>query len=102
LNRPIEIAGRVLASILLLAACAYAADYGLLRYRMANPNAAPAFGNVTMERLYAIPQKNGKIEYQFDARQPEVSVSCGHSLFPHMDLSPCWYLRRQSQKPIPM
>lgn len=102
MNRPIEIAGRALASTLLLAAFAYVADYGLLRYRVANPKAAPAFGNVTMERLYAIPQKNGKIEYQFDARQPEVSVPCVHSLFPHMDQSPCWYLQRQSRKPIPM
>ena len=97
-----DIAGRVLASSLLLAVVAYAADYGVLRYRVANPNAAPAFGNVTMERLYAIPQKNGKIEYQFDARQPETSVPCVHSLFPHMGQSPCWYLQRQSKKPIPM
>jgi len=102
LKRAIDIAGRVLASALLLAALAYAADYGALRYRMANLNAGPAFGNVTMQRLYAIPQKNGKIEYEFDARQPEISAPCVHSLFPHMGQSPCWYLQRQSQKPIPM
>jgi hypothetical protein len=102
LKRSIDIAGRVLASLVILFAVVYALDYALLRYRIANPESAPAFGNVTMERLYAIPQKNGKIEYQFDLRQPEVSVSCVHSLFPHMDQSPCWYLQRQSQKPIPM
>jgi hypothetical protein len=102
LKRAIDIAGRVLASAVLLAALMYAADYGVLRYRMAHPNAAPVLGNVSMQRLYAIPQKNGKIEYEFDARQPEISVPCVHSLFPHMGQSPCWYLQRQSQKPIPM
>ena len=102
MKRAIDIAGRVLASAVLLAALMYAADYGVLRYRMAHPNAAPVFGNVSMQRLYAIPQKNGKIEYEFDARQPEISVPCVHSLFPHMGQSPCWYLQRQSQKPIPM
>ena len=102
MKRAIDIAGRVLASAVLLAALMYAADYGVLRYRMAHPNAAPVLGNVSMQRLYAIPQKNGKIEYEFDARQPEISVPCVHSLFPHMGQSPCWYLQRQSQKPIPM
>jgi len=102
LKRVIDIAGRALASAVLLGALAYAADYGVLRYRMAHPNAAPAFGNVSMQGLYAIPQKNGKIEYEFDARQPEVSMPCVQSLFPHMGQGPCWYLQRQSQKPIPM
>ena len=102
MNRPIEIAGRALASALILAALVYIGDYAVLRYRIANPKAGPAFGSVTMEHLYAIPQKNGKIEYEFDARQPEVTLSCVHTLLPHMSQSPCWYLQRQSQKPIPM
>jgi hypothetical protein len=102
LNRPIDIAGRALASALLLSGLFYAGDYGVLRYRIANPKAGAAFGSVTMGRLYAIPQKNGKIEYEFDARQPEVTLSCVHALFPHLRQSPCWYLQRQSQKPIPM
>jgi hypothetical protein len=55
-----------------------------------------------MERLYAIPQKNGKIDYEFDAQQPDVTTPCVHSLFPHLGNSPCWYLQRNSQKPIPM
>jgi hypothetical protein len=102
LKRSVEIAGRILAWVLILAALIYAGDYAVLRYRAANPTAGEAFGTVTMERLYAIPQKNGKIEYQFDVRQPQVNVPCVHALFPHMNQSPCWYLRRQSQKPIQM
>jgi hypothetical protein len=74
----------------------------LLRYRILRGKTDAAIGTVTMERLYAIPQKNGKTDYEFDAQQPEVTVPCVHSLFPHLSQSPCWYLQRNSQKPIPM
>lgn len=82
-------------------ALVYAGDYLRVRYKMIR-QAGDAFGTVKMERLYAIPQKNGKIEYEFDAQRPEVVMPCVHSLFPHMGNDPCWYLRRNSQKPIPM
>jgi hypothetical protein len=96
------IAKRALASAALLLGLVYAGDYLLVRYRIVHPAAGTAFGSVVMERLYAIPQKNGATEYEFDARQPEVNTPCVHSLFPHLGLSPCWYLKRNSQKPIPM
>lgn len=96
------IAKRVLGVTLLLFALVYAGDYLFVRVRMAYPKAGAALGSVTMERLYAIPLKNGKTEYEFDAVKPEVIVPCVHSLFPHMGYRPCWYLRRNSQKPIPM
>jgi hypothetical protein len=98
----LDIAGRSVASALLLAAVVYAGDYAMLRWRIAYPKTGEAFGTVKMEQLYAIPQKNGKIEYQFDARQPELAVPCVHTMLPHMSQSPCWYLQRNSQKPIPM
>ena len=43
-----------------------------------------------------------KTEYEFDTQQPEVDAPCVHALFPHLGDSPCWYLQRNSQKPIPM
>jgi hypothetical protein len=95
-------ARRVLGIALLAIAALYAGDYVFLRLRMTYPKAGEAFGTVVMERLYAIPQKSGKIDYEFDARQPEVPTPCTHSLFPHLGYSPCWYLKRNSQKPIPM
>jgi hypothetical protein len=101
-SRAVIIAQRGLAATVLLAALIYAGDYLFLRFRLVYPKAGDAFGTVQMERLYAIPQKNGKIEYEFDARQPEVTTPCVHSLFPHMGNRPCWYLQRNSQKPIPM
>jgi hypothetical protein len=80
----------------------YAGDYAIVRLRAAYPRLGNAFASVQVVRLYAIPLKNGRIEYQLDAVQPEVTVSCVRALFPHMGYPPCWYLRRNSQKPIPM
>ena len=93
---------RALGFLVAVVAVAYAGDYVALRLRAAYPRLGSAFGWVQMERLYAIPLKNGRTEYELDARQPEVTVRCVHALFPHLGYSPCWYLRRNSQKPIPM
>jgi hypothetical protein len=98
----VEIAKRALAGTVVALALVYAGDLLSVRYRLRYPQAGAAFGSVQMERLYAIPQKNGKIEYEFDAQQPQVTLPCVRSLLPHMGYSPCWYLRRNSQKPIPM
>jgi hypothetical protein len=80
----------------------YAADYAALRLRAAYPRFGSAYDSVQVERLYAIPLKNGRIEYELDARQPEVTVICVRAIFPHQGYPPCWYVRRNSQKPIPM
>jgi len=91
----------IVVTILTLALL-YSGDYLRVRWKIAHPKQGDAFGTVKMERLYAIPQKNGKIDYEFDAQQPEVTAPCVHSLFPHLGDTPCWYLQRNSQKPIPM
>jgi hypothetical protein len=101
-KQTLVMAKRALAGAVLLPVLIYAGDYFVVRYRMAHPQAGDAFGTVQMERLYAIPQKNGKIDYEFDARQPDVTMPCVRSLFPHLGNSPCWYLQRNSKKPIPM
>jgi len=80
----------------------YAGDYGVLRLRAAYPRFGGAYESVQMVRLLAIPLKSGRTEYELDARQPEVTVSCVRALFPHQGYQPCWYVRRNSQKPIPM
>jgi hypothetical protein len=92
LHRFAVIARQILIGLLALAALVWIADYLLLRYHKAYPNSGDAFGIVEMQRLYAIPQKNGKIDYEFDAQQPVVETPCVHSLFPHMGNNPCWYL----------
>jgi hypothetical protein len=102
LNQLGKFARRVLVFIAGLVAVVYASDYVVVRLRAAYPRLGSAYGSVQMERLYAIPLKNGNVEYELDARQPEVTVPCVLALFPHMGYRPCWYLRRNSQKPIPM
>lgn len=80
----------------------FVADYLLLRAKLMWPKLGRGTGTVTLERIYAIPQKNGRVEYELDANQPEVTLPCVHSLFPHMGNSPCWYLQQNSTKPIPV
>jgi hypothetical protein len=93
---------RAIGTLILVLALLYSGDYLLLRLRIAHPKLGKGLDSVQMERLYAIPLKSGKLEYEFDPQQPELTVQCARSLFPHLGYAPCWYLRRQSDKPIVM
>ena len=93
---------RTLALVLALVAIVYAGDYAVVRLRASYSRLGNAFDSVHMVRLLAIPLKNGRTEYELDALQPQVTVTCVRALFPHLGYQPCWYVRRQSQKPIPM
>jgi hypothetical protein len=88
--------------VVALLALLYSGDYIVVRLRAAFPKLGSAYDSVQVVRLYAIPLKNGRTEYELDARQPEVTLTCVRALFPHLGYDPCWYLRRNSQKPIPM
>lgn len=88
---------RSLLAVLLGFALLYAADYLLLRYRVA-ANRNP-YGTVTVQPYYAVPRKDHKTEFLFDDPQDQ---TCVHSLFPHFGDSPCWYLNRNQQKRINM
>jgi hypothetical protein len=99
MRKPIQLAFLLVAGAAL---AIYSGDYLWLRLRAAYPRFGPAFSTVQMERFYAIELKGGKTEYELDARQPEVTLPCVRCLFPHLGEKPCWYLQRQSQKPIPM
>jgi hypothetical protein len=81
------LAGAVLLGI------AYAADYGVFRYRLAT-NRQP-FGSVTVEHYDAVEHKDGKAELIFD---PPVQQTCVHSLFPYAGDPPCWYLSRHAEQ----
>jgi len=97
-----NLARRTLLLIVALSAIVYAGDYAVVRLRASYPRLGNAFGSVQVVRLLAIPLKNGRTEYELDALHPEVTVTCVRALFPHLGCQPCWYVRRQSQKPIPM
>ena len=93
---------RMLVSAIVLLAILFAGDYASVRLRAAYPRFGSAYDSVRIVRLLAIPLKNGRTEYQLDALQPNVTVTCVRSLFPHLGYKPCWYVRRNSHKPIPM
>jgi len=75
-----KIAKRALVAAVALAAIVYGVDYGALRLRAAYPRFGGAYDSVHMTRLLAIPLKSGRTEYELDARQPEVTVTCVRTL----------------------
>ncbi len=77
----------------LLVALFYGGDYGVLWYRL-RTNRQP-FGNVQVERYYAVPEKNNKTEFMM--QEPENEL-CVHSVFPHFGFAPCWYARRHTEQ----
>jgi hypothetical protein len=98
---------RVILRRLILAAAGclvlvYAGDYLYLRARMLHPKPADPFESLTTLRVLAIPEKNGKTEYEVDALNPQQTVTCVHSFFPHSGSSPCWYVKPRLNQPIPM
>jgi hypothetical protein len=92
MKRPILRAVFAFAVLLLVV---YAADYCSLRYQL--PGGRPQFGQVAIENLYAIQEKNGKTEYESG---PPETDRCVHSLFPHYGNLPCWYVSRHREKMI--
>jgi hypothetical protein len=81
----------ILAALLVV----YIGDYLSLRFQI--PGGRPQFGQITVDPLYAIHVKNGKIQYEPGQQETDI---CVHSLFPHFGDSPCWYLSRHSDKII--
>jgi hypothetical protein len=102
MSRLSNIFKRTIIGILVVVVVAFVLDYLVLRAKILIPKLGAATGTVKMTRLYAIPQKNGRVEYELDANQPEVMMPCVHSLFPHMGNYPCWYLQQNATKPIPV
>jgi hypothetical protein len=102
MSRLSNIFKRTVLGIVVVLIAAFIVDYVLLRAKVMFPKLGAATGTVVMTRLYAISQKNGRVEYELDANQPEVTTPCVHSLFPHMGNSPCWYLKQNANKPIPV
>ncbi|MBV9147921.1 MAG: hypothetical protein JO065_18535 [Acidobacteria bacterium] len=74
----------------------WAGDYAQVRVKLRRGS---AFDSVTVRRFYAVPQKNGRIEFLSAEPQPQ---RCTHSLFPQMGSPPCWYLVRHAEQRIDM
>ena len=84
---------RTLLGLLAATVLVWVCDYGVFRLRVAmNWN---AYGTVTVDRYTAVAQKSGKTQFIFD---PPVSQNCANSLFSHLRLRPCWYLRKHPEQ----
>ena len=86
---------RIIGAIALVALATYIGDYLSVRYRISKGR--DPFSSVTIQPYYAIHEKNGRTEYDF--AEPESQV-CVRSLFPHFGYSPCWYVKRHTDKRI--
>ena len=93
---------RILIGTLAVLAVLYVSDYASVRIRAMHEKAADPFESLKSLRVLAIPEKNGKTEYEVDAQNAEQSVTCVHSLFPHDGYSPCWYVKPRINRPIRM
>jgi hypothetical protein len=102
LLRPLIFVKRFLCAIAIAAALVFLCDAVSVRLRTSHPSPGNPFESITTSRVLAIEEKNGKTEYQLDQQQPQQIVTCVHSIFPHYGYSPCWYVKKQLQKPIPM
>ncbi len=93
-----------LISTALIAALAisYAGDYLWFRVRMIHATATDPVESFKTLRVLAIPEKGGKTSYEIDQLNPEHTITCTHTLFPHMGSSPCWYVKPRLNQPIPM
>jgi hypothetical protein len=93
---------RVLIVVVLALGVLFTGDYLSVRIRAIHPKPTDPFESLKSLRVLAIPEKNGKTEYEVDALNPEQTVTCIHSLFPHYGYSPCWYVKPRINQPIPM
>src|SRR5260370_6888404 len=93
---------RILIGAVAAVAVLYIGDYLSVRIRAMHPKLADPFESIKTLRVLAIPEKSGKTEYEVDAQNPEQTVTCVHSLFPHYGYSPCWYVNPSITHPIPL
>lgn len=84
---------RVLAVVIVLAAILWTADWLLLRHRVAEDGVA--FGEVEVHYHYAVRLKNKRVEQNPESSKVE---ECVHSMFPHYDETPCWFLERHTSQ----
>jgi hypothetical protein len=86
---------RLIVGALAFLVLAYLGDDISIRYRI--PKSRQPFAMVTVEQYDAIPEKNGRVEY--DSEDP-ASQTCVRSLVPHLGYPPCWYLSRHAERRI--
>jgi hypothetical protein len=90
-----RVIAQALVGLIAAGVLAYAGDYAILRFRIWHK--LDAYGSVSVQVYYAVPQKNGKTEYDFQSSKEE---TCVKSIFPHLGDRPCWYARTHRDREI--
>ncbi|HEX5424833.1 MAG TPA: hypothetical protein VFW94_14895 [Candidatus Acidoferrales bacterium] len=99
MKRIFQIALRGLFGVIVLIAVLWIADWISFQHRLSKHKAGDPLQTMRIQPTYAIPHKDGRVEYVFGEPQ---NVMCARSIFPHGGDPPCWYLRKTASKPIPM
>lgn len=89
------LAKRITTIVVVLLCILYFGESISVRYRI--PASRDPLGTVQISKLYAVPQKGGKTEYEPGESETQ---TCVHSIFPHLGYSPCWYLNRHRNQEI--
>jgi hypothetical protein len=82
---------RIATVLVVLVIVLYFGDYVVMKLR------SEPTGTCQVTKLYAVPQKDGKTEYE--AGDPETQT-CANSIFPHLGYSPCWYVKRHKTQQV--
>jgi hypothetical protein len=99
---PQRLVKRAVIALVAALVFSYIGDYLWFRVRLIHPGPADPLESFKALRVLAIPEKGGKTSYEIDQLNPEQTVTCAHSLFPHGGFSPCWYVKPRANRPIPM
>ena len=81
-----------IAGVLLLAVVVWTLDDLRLRRKIAR---SEGYGETMVHQRYAVRLKNKQVEYR--SVKPYLEA-CVHSLFPHQDESPCWYVEKYADR----
>lgn len=100
--RPKRLAKRIWAGVVSVLVLTYIGDSLWFRVRLIHPKPADPLESFTGPRVLAIPEKGNKTSYEIDQQNPEQTVTCAHSWFPHSGYRPCWYVKPRLNQPIPM
>jgi len=82
---------RIATVLVALVIVLYLGDYVVMRL------SSEPTGTCQITKLYAVPQKDGKTQYE--AGEPETQT-CVNSIFPHLGYTPCWYLNRHKTQQV--
>ncbi|MGH9734087.1 MAG: hypothetical protein ACRD8A_05815 [Candidatus Acidiferrales bacterium] len=99
MKRIFQFALRGLFAVVVLIVLLWIADWISFQHRLSKHIADDPLQKMRIQPTYAIPHKDGRVEYVFGEPQ---DVMCARSIFPHGGDPPCWYLRKTASKPIPM